>query len=201
MTARADAAQETRNALLEAGLEIAERYGLSGMSVNRVVAAAGVAKGTFYVHFPDRAEFLNALHKRFRDKINEAMQAAVSDLPPGRAHLQRRMETYLDFCIRHHGVKALLLEARNASGVAMNVAARAAEFVALAEPDVRAMGWPNAPATARLVIAMASELALGEDLSGVPDAVGRKALWQLLDRLDLAPGESVRGEPADGPVV
>ncbi|HEY3873636.1 MAG TPA: TetR/AcrR family transcriptional regulator [Actinocrinis sp.] len=196
MTARADAAQETRRALLDAGLETAEHYGLSGMSVNRVVAAAGVAKGTFYVHFPDRAAFLSALHKRFRDKIGEAMQAAISDLPPGRAHLQRRMETYLDFCIRHQGVKALLHEARIATGVSMDVAARTAEFVALAEPDVRAMGWPDAPATARLVIAMASELALGEELSGGPDAAGRKALWRVLDRLDLS-----QGTPTDGPMI
>jgi TetR/AcrR family transcriptional regulator, transcriptional repressor for nem operon len=196
MTARADAAQETRSALLEAGLAMAEQHGLAGMSVNRVVAAAGVAKGTFYVHFPDRAAFLTALHKRFHDMVREAIAAAVGDLPPGRAHLQRGMETYLDFCLRYQGVKALLLEWRNDSGVGMDVAARTAEFAAVAEPDVRAMGWPDAAATARLVIAMSSELALGEELTGMPDADGRKALWRMLDRLDLA-----QGKQTDGPLI
>ena len=194
MTARAQAAQETRSALIEAGLEIAEQHGLAGMSVNRVVAAAGVAKGTFYVHFPDRAAFLSALHQRFRDTVNAALAAAVDGLPPGRAHLQRSMEGYLDVCLEYRGVKALLLEARNNSGVAMDAAARTAEFVALAEPDLRAMGWPDASATARLVIAMGSELALGELLSGVRDAEGRRILWQLLDRLDLVRGTAA-GEP------
>jgi len=43
------AGQRTREALLDAGTAVAGRYGLAGLSVNRVVAEAGVAKGTFYV--------------------------------------------------------------------------------------------------------------------------------------------------------
>ena len=41
----------TRDALLDAGTRVAERHGLAGLSVNRVVAEAGVAKGTFYVQY------------------------------------------------------------------------------------------------------------------------------------------------------
>ena len=48
----------TRNALLEAGLKIAEAEGLAHMTVDQIVREAGVAKGTFYVHFSDRVAFL-----------------------------------------------------------------------------------------------------------------------------------------------
>jgi AcrR family transcriptional regulator len=188
MTARATAALETRAALLDAGLEIAEEHGLSGMSVNRVVAAAGVAKGTFYVHFADRDGFLSALHQRFHERVGEAVAAARADLPPGRERLQRGIEAYFEVCLHNRGVRALLLEARNSPGVAPEVAARNAEFVALGEPDLRAMGWAEARVAARLVIAMAAELAMAELASGARDEIGREVLWDLVERMDLGAG-------------
>jgi hypothetical protein len=47
----------------ETGLVLAEDLGLDGLSVNAVVAAAGVSKGTFFHHFPDRVSYLLALHR------------------------------------------------------------------------------------------------------------------------------------------
>ena len=186
MTSRADAALLTRAALLDAGLDIAEQHGLAAMSVNRVVAAAGVAKGTFYVHFADRGAFLNALHERFHQEVAGAVAAAMATAPPGRVRLQRGMETYLDACLQHNGVKALLLEARNDPTVAGRVAARTSLFAKQAEPDLLAMGWPDAEPAARLVIAMSAELSLVETATGTSDPSGRAVLWQLLARIDLS---------------
>jgi TetR/AcrR family transcriptional repressor of nem operon len=185
VTARADSARETRAALLDAGLRIAESHGLAGMSVNRVVAAAGVAKGTFYVHFPDRGAFLGALHQRFYELAMEAVEAAAADLLPGRERLLRGILAYLDVALRYQGVKALLLEARNDPAVADKVAARTADFSALSEPDLRAMGWSDAAGAARLVSAMSGELSLIEVASGTRDVQGRELLGRMLERLDL----------------
>ena len=52
---RQQRAAATREQLIAAGLSLAERTGLSGMSVNQIVAEAGVAKGTFFHHFRDRS--------------------------------------------------------------------------------------------------------------------------------------------------
>jgi TetR/AcrR family transcriptional regulator, transcriptional repressor for nem operon len=186
MTARATAALETRAALLDAGLEIAERHGLSGMSVNRVVTAAGVAKGTFYVHFPDRDAFLSAMHQRFHEQTGRAVAAALAQHPPGRIRLQAGMTAYFEVCLGNRGVKALVLEARNTPGVAAEVAARNAAFATLAEPDLLAMGWTEARNAARLVVAMCAELAMAELAAEKPDERGRQVLWDLLSRLDLS---------------
>src|SRR4029077_12327145 len=97
----------TREALLDAGVVIAERHGLSGLSVNRVVAEAGVAKGTFYVHFDDREAFVDALHRRFHSRVEEAVLAATEDLPPGADRILRGVEAYLDVCLEDSAVKAL----------------------------------------------------------------------------------------------
>ena len=185
MTSRADSALRTREALLDAGLEIAEQHGLAAMSVNRVVAAAGVAKGTFYVHFPDRGSFLNALHQRFYELLLDAVGQAMAAVAPGRIRLWRGMETYLDVCLQYNGVKAMLLEARNDPTVSGQVAARTALFAAHAEPDLLAMGWPDAASAARLVVAMSAELSLAEQATGARDDDGRATLWQLLERLDV----------------
>ena len=196
MTTRADAAQETRAALLDAGLRIAEEHGLSGMSVNRVVAVAGVAKGTFYVHFPDRDAFLSALHERFHEGTKRAVGAALAAHPPGRARLSAGMTAYFETCLRNQGVRALLLEARNAPGVGDEVAARNAAFAVIAEPDLRAMGWTEARHAARLVLAMSAELAMAEMAVGERNEAARQVLWDLLERLDL--GKEAGLDAADG---
>jgi AcrR family transcriptional regulator len=185
MTARALSAAATREALLDAGLTVAGQHGLAGMSVNRVVAEAGVAKGTFYVHFADRDEFLAALRKRFDDEVRAEVAAAIGSLGPGAMRLRGGMEAYLDVCLRHQGVKALLLEARNDPGVAGEMGARTAAFAALAEADLAAMGWDRAGTAAGMVVAMAAELSLAELAVGRADPAGRDVLWRMLQRLDL----------------
>jgi TetR/AcrR family transcriptional repressor of nem operon len=196
MTTRADAAQETRAALLNAGLRIAEEHGLSGMSVNRVVAVAGVAKGTFYVHFPDRDAFLSALHERFHEGTKRAIGTAMAEHPPGRVRLRAGMTAYFETCLRNMGVRALLLEARNSRAVGADMAARSEALAAVAELDLRAMGWTEGRRAARLVLAMSAELAMAEMAEGERDEAARQVLWDLLERLDL--GERTAADAAGG---
>jgi len=186
MTTRAAAAQETRAALLDAGLRIADEHGLAGMRVNRVVAVAGVAKGTFYVHFADRDAFLSALHERFHERTKRAIGAAMAEHSPGRARLRAAMSAYFETCLRNMDVRALLLEARNSRAVGADMAARSEAFAAVAELDLRAMGWTEGRRAARLVLAMSAELAMAEMAAGRRDEAARQTLWDLLERLDLS---------------
>src|SRR3954463_977611 len=97
----------TADALLDAGIAVAEQHGLAGLSVNRVVAEAGVAKGTFYVHFTDRDAFVDALHARFHAAVDEAVAAATGGVAPGPELLVGAATAYLDVCLRDRAVKAL----------------------------------------------------------------------------------------------
>src|ERR1700749_4279273 len=106
-------AARTRESLLDAGVTVAARDGLAGLSVNRVVAEAGVAKGTFYVHFEDREAFVDALHERFHGRVERAVAEAVDGVEPGPERLVRGAEAYLDTCLEDRAVKALALEARS----------------------------------------------------------------------------------------
>jgi AcrR family transcriptional regulator len=170
----------TREALLDAGVAVAEEFGLAGLSVNRVVAKAGVAKGTFYVHFSDRDAFVDALHERFHARVQEAVTAATADVPPGAERIARGAEAYLDVCLTNPAVKALALEARSDPTLLSSMHERHDRFAATAIPSFKAMGWPDARAAAQLLAAMTAEIAIRELDAGRRLPAARRALRRFL---------------------
>jgi AcrR family transcriptional regulator len=171
----------TAEALMDAGVAVAEQHGLAGLSVNRVVAEAGLAKGTFYVHFADRDAFVDALHARFHAEVDTAVGAAVADVPAGPERLVRGAEAYLDVCLRDRAVKALALEARTDPALSALMATRHERFAAVAVPSFKAMGWPDATAAAQLLAAMTAEIAVRELDAGRRVPAARRALRHYLD--------------------
>jgi TetR/AcrR family transcriptional regulator, transcriptional repressor for nem operon len=152
----------TKDALLDAGEAVAARDGHSGLSVTAVTSRAGVAKGTFYVYFPDRAAFIEALDRRFYDRVAEAVLSAVAPLAPGRDLLIAAVEAYLDVCLAQRAVKALILEARVHSARGAAFAGLLDQFTALMAPSMEAIGMTPVGVHARLLVALASEVALME---------------------------------------
>jgi TetR/AcrR family transcriptional repressor of nem operon len=173
-------AHPTADALLDAGIAVAEEHGLAGLSVNRVVARAGLAKGTFYVHFADRDAFVDALHARFHAAVDVAVGAAVEGVPNGPERLVRGAEAYLDVCLRDRAVKALALEARSDPALSALMATRHDRFAAVAVPSFKAMGWPDATAAAQLLSAMTAEIAVRELDAGRRVPAARRALRRYL---------------------
>src|ERR1700747_665200 len=121
---RKEAMARTRQALLDVGLRLAESTGLSRLSVNLIVAEAGVAKGTFFHHFGDRASYLLALHREFHDRLLSEIERTTAGLSPGRERLLFSPTTSLDGCLRDRGVRALLLEARADPVIAEEIGTR-----------------------------------------------------------------------------
>ncbi len=172
--------RRTREALLTAGEVVAEREGLSGLSVAAVADRAGVAKGTFYLYFDDRESFVDALHQRFYSQVTQAVSQAIADLPAGRELLLAAIEAYLDVCLANRAVKALVFETRAQTTLTTTMEDREALFAQLAEPSMRALGMTPARISARLLVALTSEAALIEMEAGrrVPGA--RRAIGAML---------------------
>jgi TetR/AcrR family transcriptional regulator, transcriptional repressor for nem operon len=179
---RQAAAAETRQRLVDAGLRLAEQTGLMGLSVNLLVEEAGVAKGSFFHHFGDRASYVIALHREFHDRLFGQIREAVADLEPGADRLDTAARTYLDTCLEHRGVRALLLEARADPQIASEIATRNAASAAEVVADFTALGWPDAKQTARLWVGLVAEAALLEHASRRRDHKLRRALAQLTRR-------------------
>lgn len=178
--AATESGRRTRDALLDAGIAVAVEQGLAGLSINRVVAAAGVAKGTFYVHFDDRNGFVDALHERFHASVREAVEKATDGLPPGPERLCEGALAYLDVSLAERAVKALSLEARSDPTLADSIAERHEVFAAAAAPSFRAMGWPDAVAASQLFAAMTAEVAVRELQAGRRQPAARRSLRRFL---------------------
>ena len=174
------AGSRTREALLDAGVLVAERHGLVGLSVNLVVAEAGVAKGTFYVHFDSREAFVDALHARFHSRVEEAVGTATEGLPAGAERIVRGAEAYLDVCLEDRAVKALALEARSDPSLGPSMAKRHERFALSAVPSFKAMGWPDAAAASHLLAAMTAEIAIRELEAGRRLPAARRSLRRFL---------------------
>ncbi|MBU3061948.1 TetR/AcrR family transcriptional regulator [Nocardia sp. NEAU-G5] len=175
-------AEPGRNALLAAGVDVAEREGLRGLSVNAVVAAAGMAKGSFYHHFANRRGYVVALHGAYHEQLTQVITAAIAELEPGARRLRVGMAAYLDACLHTRGTKAFLAQSRTDTDLIDEVDARNRVFATLIEPDVASLGWTDPAAVAHLVIAMVAEVALAELYSGGRRDELRAAAMALLQR-------------------
>jgi AcrR family transcriptional regulator len=168
-----------RNALLDAGQRLLGTSDLARISVNAIVAEAGMAKGSFYQHWPSRTDYLRALHVRFHDQLEESIAAAMADLPPGRDRLEAGMKAYLDGCLADAATKALLVQSRTEAGLGDLVASRNESAAARILPDLVALGWSRPEPIAALVVAAVAEIALLELAAGKRDNALRRALLRL----------------------
>ncbi len=176
---RADDHHPTRQELLDAAVALAERDGLNALAVARVTAAAGHAKGTFYIHFPDRAAFLVALHRRFHDTLFSQVLNATSTDTPGPERVRRRLLAFLDGCRALPGVRALLRDARAEAPVAAEVSRRNHQAAVVLAADL-AGSCSRPRETAYFLVLAAADLAARESERRRRLPAARHALLDLV---------------------
>jgi AcrR family transcriptional regulator len=83
MRTRAEASKETREALVQAALELFVEEGLSGPSLDAICERAGFTRGAFYVHFETRDDLIVAVVERAMGAFIDAMipSSMAIDLP------------------------------------------------------------------------------------------------------------------------
>ena len=80
----APAGPDLRSRILDAAVDLFARHGYEGTSVSQVVAAAGVAKGGFYHHFPSKQDLLYEVYGDLITRQLATMDEIVArGLPPG----------------------------------------------------------------------------------------------------------------------
>jgi len=178
---RADERHPTRVQLLDGAVAVADRVGLADLSVAGVTAEAGVAKGTFYVHFADRTALLVALHRRFHDELFARILDATAGCSPGPARLHARLLAFLDGCREMPGVRGLLRDARSEPAIDAEVQRRNAQARRVLAEDLRAPDpTGHEQQTARLLVAATVEVATAELDAGRRLPGLRRALLDLV---------------------
>jgi AcrR family transcriptional regulator len=71
-----------REELLDAAERLFLERGVAGTSIDEVVAAAGVAKGTFYLYFASKDKILAALQERYVGTFHATLAAAMERRRP-----------------------------------------------------------------------------------------------------------------------
>jgi AcrR family transcriptional regulator len=68
--------------LLDAGLALFTERGIAHTTISEIVQRAGVAQGTFYLHFPSKDALLFALQDRVEERIVVRARAAIERAGP-----------------------------------------------------------------------------------------------------------------------
>ncbi|MBB6093818.1 AcrR family transcriptional regulator [Povalibacter uvarum] len=91
----------TREALLSAGRALFAARDVDGVSVDEIVEAAEVAKGSFYNHFTDKDVFAREIAAAVRRQVEQAVNDANKDIDDPAEHLARALCVFAHFAIEH----------------------------------------------------------------------------------------------------
>ena len=114
---RAVTRAERRAEILTAARDVFTKRGYHRATVDDIVAAAGVARGTFYLYFEDKRSVFAELIDRFFSRINMAIARIVTD-DPGRAvpaQVRENVQAILTVCLNERALTKMLLS--DASGI------------------------------------------------------------------------------------
>ena len=101
--------RETRQALIQAGVEEINRHGVTEFSVRRIAQICGVSCGAPYKHFGDRREFIAAVieyvNDQWRAEQTKILTAYEGDL---QKQLVEVSTGYVKFLVEHPHLRAIL---------------------------------------------------------------------------------------------
>jgi AcrR family transcriptional regulator len=164
-------AEERRELILDAALEVFARRGFNGASIDEIAHAAGVSKALIYEHFPSKRDLHVSLLERHVQEIFERLAEAAATSDPGDVRLRAGVDAFLVFVETRRAAFQMLFRdavepdvAEIVAGVQQQAAAAVAGMIAT-EPRTRR----GDPARDRQAIEM-----LGHQLTG---AVQSLAVW------------------------
>ena len=189
LTAPERSRRDTRERLVGAGTQLFAERGLHGVTSHEIARAAGVAAGTFYLHFKDKAAL-------FREVVAEAVShlrarfervRSVAQTPEEGARL--RATELLDFAEENRGlVRILFGRESEAASVAADLLAELAKSAAAALAERVASG--NAPTAIDPVVAAEALVGLRARLAAwwaeAPGRVPRARVIDTLVHLELS---------------
>lgn len=112
---RGPRAERTRAALIAAGRQLFSEHPVDAVTVDDIVQAAKVGKGSFYNHFTDREALLRAISGEIRAGVERSVTLANADITDPAQRVTRAMCVYLR-CAVDDPVRARVL-ARIQGGV------------------------------------------------------------------------------------
>ena len=185
----------TRAALMNAGRTLFAARHVDGVSVDEIVAAAEVAKGSFYNHFADKDVFAREIAAAVRRQAEQAVIEANVGIEDPAAHLARALCVFMRFAIEHRDSAQVLW--RLNSGATMvdapiNRGLRDNVLRGIKEQRFKHVDIEAAVLLVMGVIVISLRHALEERLVTAPAAIARSMAAGLLRSLGVPPAQSAQ---------
>lgn len=183
----------TRAALLRAGQSLFAQRSVDGVSIDDIVAAADVAKGSFYNHFPDK----DALARTLGQQARASAEALVAQVGAGVAdpaeRVARALCAFARQAVEHpEGVRMAmrLFPAATIPDAPMNAGVRADIQAGLAAGRFSGLSLEAAVLSAVGTVQITVARIVDREGLGSPADLAREMAAGLLRALNLDPAEA-----------
>jgi AcrR family transcriptional regulator len=105
---RLDRRAATRERLRQSGLELFAERGLHGLTTHDIAHHAGLAAGTFYLHFPDKQALFREIVLDAMDDLRAHLQAATTAAVEEADTVRAHATALMDFAARNRAVIRIL---------------------------------------------------------------------------------------------
>ncbi len=116
MSIRLEQARQTRTALLSAARELFLVRGYGAVSMEEIVARAGVTRGALYHHFDGKPAVFEAVFEEIDTELLAVLRAAVADTPDPYEAVFIATKMCFDSCLDPHLARLVLLDAPTVLG-------------------------------------------------------------------------------------
>ena len=99
-----------KEAIYEAAVSVLAEHGAAGMTMDRVAAAASMAKGSLYSYFESKQELLQFVHGKVVEPIQKAVEERLRSDMPVLAKLEAILRVIFDQTAEHQELFSLLLK-------------------------------------------------------------------------------------------
>ncbi len=106
-----------KEALFEATVAVLGEHGVDGLTMDRVAAEAGVAKGSLYRYFASKRELVEFVYAKMLDPIMLVLEEIAARQQPAIQSLSAQLRGLLEHVARHVQIHRLLFEDEAAHGL------------------------------------------------------------------------------------
>lgn len=110
-SAGARSREATRERLLASGVHLFARRGLNGVTTHDIAREAGVASGTFYLHFPDKNVLFHEIAVDTEERLRHRLDEATADARSLRDAVHAQVEALVGFAADNRDVMTILFSA------------------------------------------------------------------------------------------
>src|SRR5919202_877874 len=166
-------AEDRRQAILDAALEVFSRRGYNGASIDEIAQAAGISKALIYEHFPSKKDLHVSLLERHVQDIFVRLAETADTGDPGETRLRNGVNAFFEWVERHPDAFRLLFRDTFEIDVAEVLARLQAQATGAIAALIAAEPAEQAPGDRETDFALAIE-AMAQQLSG---SVQSLAIW------------------------